>query len=105
MLAVAANEQAAGAQAADFVSQLGALTNLSRQGLLTAEEFQTRRLELVSRILEQASRGDFMFQLGTLADLSTQDFLTDEEFQTKKKELVHRMLDQSSDDDVILASH
>lgn len=102
---LAAKDQAASARDTDFVSQLGALTNLSTQGLLTAEDFQTRRLELVSRILEQASHADFISQLGTLADLSTQDFLTDEEFQTKKKELVRRMLDQSSDDDVALASN
>ena len=102
LLAVADNEQAKSAQDTDFVSQLGALTSLSTQ--LTADDFQTRRLELVSRILEQASHADLMSQLGTLADLSAQDFLTDEEFQTKKKELVHRMLDQSSDDDVVLAS-
>ena len=102
LLAVADNEQAKSAQDTDFVSQLGALTSLSTQ--LTADDFQTRRLELVSRILEQASHGDLISQLGTLADLSTQGFLTDEEFQTKKKELVRRMLDQSSDDDVVLAS-
>ena len=104
MRALAAKEQAASARDTDFVSQLGALTDLSTQGLLTAEEFRTKRLELVSRILEQASHADLMSQLGTLADLSTQDFLTDEEFQTKKKELVDRMLDRSSDDDVVLAS-
>ncbi len=105
MRAVAENEQAKSAQDTDFVSQLGALTSLSTQGLLTVDDFQTRRLELVSRILEQASHGDLMSRLGTLADLSTQGFLTDEEFQTKKKALVHRMLDQSSDDEVVLASN
>ncbi len=105
MQAVAEKEQAACAQDTDFVSQLDALTSLSTQGLLTADDFQTRRLELVSRILEQAPHADFMSRLGTLADLSTQGFLTDEEFQTRKKELVRRMLDQSSDDDAVLASN
>ena len=104
ILAATENEQAKSAQDTGFVSQLGALRSLSTQGLLTADDFQTRRLELVSRILEQASHGDLISQLGTLADLSTQGFLTDEEFQTRKKELVRRMLDQSSDDDVVLAS-
>lgn len=94
--AAAADGQAGSTPGSDLVSQLGALTDLSTQGLLTAEEFQTKRLELVSRILEPASHADFMSQLGTLADLSTQDLLTEEEFQARKKELVHRMLEQSS---------
>ena len=102
---VAADERTKSTQDTDFVSQLGALTDLSAQGLLTAEEFRTKRLAIVSRILEQASHADLISQLATLADLSTQDFLTDEEFQTRKKELVHRMLDQSSDDDAVLASN
>ena len=101
MRTVAADEQAGSTRDTDFVSQLGALTDLSTQGLLTAEEFRTKRLALASRVLEQASHADFISQLGTLADLSTQDFLTDEEFQTQKKALVHRMLDQSSDDGVL----
>ena len=105
MQAIEENEQAKSVQDTDFVSQLGALTSLSTQGLLTADDFQTRRLELVSRILEQASHGDLISQLGSLADLSTQGFLSDEEFQTRKKELVRRMLDQSSDDDVVMASN
>ena len=105
MRALAEKEQAASAQDTDFVSQLDALTSLSTQELLTADDFQARRLELVSRILEQASHGDFMSRLGTLADLSTQGFLTDEEFQTRKKELVRRMLDQSSDDNAVLANN
>ena len=102
---VETEERAESAKETDFVSQLAALTELSAQGLLTTEEFRTKRLALVSRILEQASHADLMSQLATLADLSTQDFLTEEEFQTRKKELVHRMLDQSSDDDAVLASN
>jgi hypothetical protein len=104
LLTLEAAEQAGSTESTDFVSQLGALTDLSAQGLLTAEEFRTKRLALVARILEQTPHADFMSRLGTLADLSTQGFLTDEEFQVRKKELVHRMVDQSSDDGV-LASH
>jgi hypothetical protein len=59
---------------------------------------QTKKAELVSRILEPASHADFISQLGTLADLSAQDLLTEEEFLAKKTELVHRMLEQSSQD-------
>ena len=103
--AIAAHEQAANARETDFVSQLGALAKLATQGLLTADDFRARRLELVSRILDQASHGDLMSQLGTLADLSTQGFVTDEEFQTRKKALVRRMLDQPSEDDVALAGN
>lgn len=104
LLTLAAPEQAGSTEDTDFVSQLVALTDLSTQGLLTAEEFRTKRLALVSRVMKQTPHADFMSELGTLADLSTQGFLTDEEFQARKKELVHRMLDQSSDDGV-LASH
>ena len=102
--AATADEQAGSIHGTDLMSQLGALADLSTRGLLTAEEFRTKRLELVSRILEEASHSDFMFQLGILADLSTQDFLTDEEFQTKKKALVRRMLDESSDGGVLASN-
>ncbi len=101
MLNVAAGEQAGSRQGTDFVSELDTLTDLSGQGILTAEEFQTKRFALVSRVFEQAPHADFISQLSTLADLSTQGFLTDEEFQTKKKELVRRMLNQSSDAGVL----
>lgn len=105
MRAVAADEQAQSTKDTDFVSQLAALAESSKQGLLTAEEFRSKRLELVSRVLEQASQTDLMSQLGILADLSTQNFLTDEEFQTRKKELVRRMLAQPSDDTTVLAGN
>jgi cytochrome c-type biogenesis protein CcmH/NrfG len=101
MLNVASGDQADGGQDTDFVSQLAALTDLSAQGLLTEEEFRTKRLALVSRVFEQAPHATFISQLSTLADLSTQGFLTDEEFQTRKKELVHQMLNQSSDAGVL----
>lgn len=104
LMTLAAAGQTGSTEDTDFASQLVALTDLSTQGLLTAEEFKTKRLALAARVLEQTPHADFMSQLGTLADLSTQGFLTDEEFQARKKELVHRMLDQSSDDGV-LASH
>ena len=104
-LATAANEQAGSIQELDLMSQLGALTDLSTQGLLAPEDFQTQKRELVSRILEQASHEDLMSQLGTLADLSTQDLLTDEEFRAKKKALVRRMLDEPSHDDDVLARY
>jgi hypothetical protein len=104
LLTLATTEQAGSTESTDFVSQLGALTDLSTQGVLTAEEFRTKRLALVARMLEQTPHADFMSQLGTLADLSTQGFLTDEEFQVRKKELVHRMLDQSSDDGVLASN-
>lgn len=96
--AAAADGQADSTPGADLTSQLGALTALSTRGLLTAEECQTKKRELVSQILERTSHADLMSQLGTLADLSAQDLLTEEEFQAKKKELVHRMLEQSSQD-------
>ena len=83
----------------DFLSQLGALTDQSTRGLLTADEFRTQRLALASRALDQAPRHDFISQLGALADLSTQGFFTDEEFQERKKKLVHRMLEEPSTDD------
>lgn len=101
--ATAANEQAGSIQEPDLMSQLGAITALSTQGLLAPEDFQTQERELVSRMLEQESHKDLMSQLGTLADLSAQDFLTDEEFRARKKELVHRMLDEPSHDDDGLA--
>ena len=104
LLNAAAGHQAGRSQDTDFVSQLGGLTDLSAKGLLTAEEFRTKRLALVSRVLEQAPHADFISQLGTLADLSTQGFLTDEEFQTRKKDLVHRMLNQPSDAGVLASS-
>ena len=103
--AAAANREADSIQGTDLISQLGALTDLSTQGLLTAEERRTNKLELVSRILEETSHAGLMSQLSTLADLFTQDLLTEKEFQAKKKELVHRMLDQSSHDDDVLASN
>ena len=103
--AAAANGQAGSIQGTDLLSQLGALTDLSKQGLLAAEELRTNKLELVSRILEETSPADFMSQLSTLADLSSQGLLTEEEFQAKKKELVRQMLDQSSHDDDVLASN
>ncbi len=103
--ATAANEQAGSVQEPDLMSQLGALTDLSTQGLLAPEDLQTQKRELVSRILEQASHQDLMCQLGALADLSAQDFLTDEEFRAKKKALVRRMLDEPSHDDDVLARH
>ena len=102
--AAAVHEQAGAADDTDFVSQLGALTQRSAQGLVTEEDFRTKRLALVSRVMEQASDADLISQLGTLADLSTQDFLTDEEFQTRKRALVHRMMEQP-DDDVALAGN
>ena len=82
----------------DLVSRLGALTDQSARGVLTADEFLTQRLALASRALEQAPQGDFISQLRALADLSTQGFFTDEEFQARKKALVRRMLEESSDD-------
>ena len=96
--AAAVGGQADSTPGADLISQCGALTDLSTRGLLTTEECQTKKRELVSQILERASHTDFMSQLGTLADLSAQDLLTEEEFQAKKTELVHRMLEQSSQD-------
>jgi len=96
--ATGADGQASSTPETDLVSQLGALTDLSARGLVTADEFQAKKRELVSRILEPASHADFMSQLNTLADLSAQDLLTEEEFKAKKKELVHRMLEQSSQD-------
>jgi len=104
MLNAAAGDQAGSGQDTDFVSQLAALTDLSAQGLLTEEEFRTKRLALVSRVFEQAPHATFISQLSTLADLSTQGFLTDEEFQTRKKALVHRMLNQPSDAGVLASS-
>jgi hypothetical protein len=100
-----ADKQAGSTDDTDFVSQLDALADLSAQGVLTAEEFRTKRLALASRVLEQTPNADLISQLATLADLSTQDFLTDEEFQARKKELVRRILDQPSDDDGALAGH
>ena len=100
-----ADEQAGSTRDTDFVSQLDALADLFAQGVLTAEEFRTKRLALVSRVLEQAPSADLISQLATLADLSTQNFLTDEEFQTRKKELVRQMLDQPSDDEGVIAGH
>ena len=41
---------------ADFMSQLGALADLSAQDLLTEEEFQAKKKELVHRMLEQSSQ-------------------------------------------------
>ena len=102
LLAVASGGQSDGTHGGthntDFVSQLGALTDQSARGILTADEFRTQRLALASRALEKASQGTFISQLGALADLSTQGFFTDEEFQTRKKKLVRRMLEESSDD-------
>ena len=40
----------------DFMSQLGALADRSSQGLLTDEEFQAQKKELVHRMLEQSSQ-------------------------------------------------
>ena len=100
----AVDEQADSTDGTDLMSQLAALADLSTQGLLTAEEFRTKRLQLVSRILDEASHSDLMAQLGILADLSAQDFLTDEEFQTRKRALVQRMLNESSDAGVLASN-
>lgn len=40
----------------DFMSQLGALADLSTQGLLTDEEFRAQKKALVHRMLEQSSQ-------------------------------------------------
>lgn len=94
--AAAATVPADDTSGTDWVAQGGALRDLSAQGLLTAEEYQTRRLALVARVLERASHGDSISQLATLADLSTQHLLTDDEFMEKKKTLVRRMIEQPS---------
>ena len=98
LLAVASGGQSDSTRDTDFVSQLGALTDQSARGVLTADEFRTQRLALASRALEKAPQGDFISKLGALADLSTQGFFTDEEFQARKKDLVRHMLEESSDD-------
>ncbi|MGB9724637.1 MAG: SHOCT domain-containing protein, partial [Chloroflexia bacterium] len=63
------------------------LDNLRAQGLLTEEEYQAKRAEILARTQPQ-NIPELLRQLGQLRD---QGIITPEEFEAKKKELLSRL--------------
>ncbi|MBN1485240.1 MAG: SPFH domain-containing protein [Chloroflexia bacterium] len=64
------------------------LENLRAQGVLSEEEYQKKRQEVLSRSGQGPSIPD---QIKQLAELRDQGILTEEEFQQKKQELLSRL--------------
>jgi len=74
----------AGVPEQDLLKQLD---NLRAQGILTEEEYQAKRAEILARTQPQ-SVPELLRQLGQLRD---QGIITPEEFEAKKKELLSRL--------------
>ncbi len=79
-----AMQPAAGAPEQDLLKQLD---NLYAQGILTEEEYQAKRAEILARTQPQ-NIPELLRQLGQLRD---QGLITPEEFEAKKKELLSRL--------------
>ncbi len=79
-----AMQAAPGTPEQDLLKQLD---NLRAQGVLTEEEYQAKRAEILSRTQAQ-NIPELLRQLGQLRD---QGLITPEEFEAKKKELLSRL--------------
>lgn len=64
------------------------LENLRAQGVLSEEEYQAKRQEIMARSGQQPSIPDMIKQLSELRD---QGIITPEEFEAKKKDLLDRL--------------
>jgi membrane protease subunit (stomatin/prohibitin family) len=69
-------------------AMLQQLENLRAQGVLSEEEYQAKRQEVMARSGQQQSIPDMIKQLSELRD---QGIITPEEFEAKKKDLLDRL--------------
>lgn len=74
------------------IDALASLSNLKNQGIITEEEFDNKKKELLGYPIAETSKDDTTEKLAKLKELYDKKILSDEEYQAKKAEALNGLI-------------